>query len=92
MDIVIQNTQECFVALWRELERTRQRFEAEYRRFCIRRVMREWFGAEATDDFIWDVFCEIPVQMRPNLRPSRQSLQKYSTTVGCPKRLCTSSM
>lgn len=55
MDIEIRNSQECFVALWRELERTRQRFGVEYRRFCIRRVMREWFGAEATDDYIWDV-------------------------------------
>ena len=36
----IQNTQECFVRLWLWLDRTRQLFE---------------FGAEATDDFIWEV-------------------------------------
>jgi hypothetical protein len=27
----------------------------QYRRFCIRRVLVSWFGAEATDDFIWEV-------------------------------------
>ena len=38
------------------------------------------------------VFWLMPVQMRPNLRPSRHRRAKYSTTVGCAKRLCTSSM
>ena len=51
----IQNTQECFVALWRQLERTRQLFGMQYRRFCIRRVLRSWMPTEATDDFIWEV-------------------------------------
>ena len=55
MKIEIQNTKECFVALWRELERTRQDFEREYRRFCIRRVLKTWMPDEATDDFIWEV-------------------------------------
>jgi len=55
MGIEIQNSLECFVALWRELERTRQRFELEYKRFCIRRILKTWLGAEATDDFIWEV-------------------------------------
>ena len=51
----IQNTQECFVQLWLRLERTRLRFKEQYKHFCIRRVLQEWFGAEATDDFIWEV-------------------------------------
>ena len=51
----IQNTQECFVALWLRLERTRQLFGMQYKRFCIRRVLQSWFGPEATDDFIWEV-------------------------------------
>lgn len=41
---------------------------------------------------MWLVFWLMPVQMRPNLRPSRHRRAKYSTTVGCAKRLCTSSM
>ena len=57
MDIEIRNTQECFVALWRELERTRRDFWMRGRRFCVRRIVQSWLGPEATDDFIWEV-CE----------------------------------
>ena len=53
--IEIRNDYDCFVALWRKLERTRQLLGMQYRRFCIRRVLLAWFGAEATDDFIWEV-------------------------------------
>ena len=55
MNTEIQNTKECFVQLWRELERTRHLFGRQYKRFCIRRVLRSWMPAEATDDFIWEV-------------------------------------
>ena len=55
MKIEIQNNQECFVALWRQLERTRQLFGMQYRRFCIRRVLRSWMPTEASDDMIWEV-------------------------------------
>lgn len=51
----IQNNQECFVRLWRQLERTRQHLHGQYRRYCIRNVLKTWFGYEATDDFIWHV-------------------------------------
>jgi len=53
--IVIQNNQECFVRLWLRLERTRQFLKGQYRRFCIRNVLKSWFGYEASDDFIWEV-------------------------------------
>lgn len=53
--IEIRNDYECFVALWRQLERTRQMLGMQYRRFCIRRVLVSWFRSEATDDFIWEV-------------------------------------
>ena len=36
----IQNTQECFVMLWRRLERTRRLLGGQYKRFCIRNVMK----------------------------------------------------
>ena len=52
--IVIQNNQECFVRLWLRLERTRQFLKGQYRRFCIRNVLKSWFGYEASDDFIWE--------------------------------------
>ena len=51
----IQNTQQCFVQLWLRLERTRRLFQAQNRRFCIRRILQYWFGSEATDNFIWEV-------------------------------------
>ena len=53
--ITIENTQECYVLLWRRLERTRRLLLAQYRRFCVRNVLKAWFGREATDDFIWQV-------------------------------------
>ncbi|MBR2254033.1 MAG: hypothetical protein IJ895_06440 [Prevotella sp.] len=51
--ITIENTEECFVKLWRRLERTRQLLKGQCKQFCIRNVLKVWFGAEATDDFIW---------------------------------------
>ena len=55
MMIEIGNTQECFVQLWLRLERTRQLLYRQCKRFCIRRVLKSWFPAEASDDFIWEV-------------------------------------
>ena len=53
--IEIENTQECFVQLWLRLERTRHLLGGQYKRFCIRRVLKTWFGFEASDNFIWEV-------------------------------------
>ncbi len=51
----ISNNQACFVQLWLRLERTRQMLAGQYKRFCIRNVLKSWFGPLATDDFIWEV-------------------------------------
>ena len=51
----VQNTQACFVQLWLRLERTRLRLQEQHCRFCVRNVLKMWFGTEATDDFIWEV-------------------------------------
>ena len=58
--VKIENNQECFVKLWLRLERTRRLFGGQYKRFCIRNVLKSWFGGEATDNFIWEVchLCE----------------------------------
>ncbi|MBQ3925375.1 MAG: hypothetical protein II706_00150 [Bacteroidaceae bacterium] len=72
----IENTQECFVQLWLQLERTRRLLGGQYKRFCIRRVLKTWFGFEATDNFIWEVcYCcnqagwdELPL---PSLYPRK---------------------
>ena len=53
--ISVENNQECFVQLWLRLERTRQLLWGQCKRFCIRNVLKSWFGGEATDDFIWEV-------------------------------------
>ena len=55
----IQNTQACFVQLWRKLERTRLLLGGQYKRFCIRNVLKAWFGYEATDDFTDDFIWEV---------------------------------
>ena len=57
----IENTKECFVQLWLRLERTRLLLQEQGRRFCIRHVLREWFGLRATDDFIWEVCTRMEV-------------------------------
>ena len=42
--ISIENNQECFVQLWRMLERTRQLLTRQCKRFCIRRFYHLcWF-------------------------------------------------
>ncbi len=51
----ITNTQQCFVQLWLRLERTRRLLSAQYRRFCIRNILKMWMGSNATDDLIWEV-------------------------------------
>ena len=51
----IDNNQECFVQLWQRLERTRRLLRMQNKRFCIRNVLKSWFGAEADDDLIWEV-------------------------------------
>ena len=53
--VKIENNKECFVQLWLLLERTRQMLGGQYKRFCIRNVLKVWFGPLATDDFIWEV-------------------------------------
>jgi hypothetical protein len=63
--IEIQNSQECFVQLWRKLERTRHLLGGQYKRFCIRNVLKAWFGYEATDDFIWEVCHRAAVNDEP---------------------------
>ncbi|MBO4565462.1 MAG: hypothetical protein J5720_08510 [Bacteroidaceae bacterium] len=51
----IENTQQCFVQLWLRLERTRRLLASQYKRYCIRNILKEWYGTRATDDFIWEV-------------------------------------
>ena len=51
MKMNYNNNKECFVQLWRKLERTRRLLGGQYKRFCIRNVLKAWFGYEATDDF-----------------------------------------
>ena len=53
--VKIENNQACFVQLWLQLERTRQMLAGQYKRFCIRNILKSWFGSLATDDFIWEV-------------------------------------
>jgi hypothetical protein len=80
--VKIENNQACFVQLWLMLGRTRRLLRAHYKRFCIRRVLQVWFGTEATDEFIWQVYNQCgqagmdelpPPQLYP--RPHRELLR-----------------
>lgn len=51
----IDNTEPGFVMLWLQLERTRRLLRDCYRRYCIRNILKSWFGPDANDDFIWEV-------------------------------------
>ena len=53
--MTIENTQECFVQLWLRLEHTRRLLQGQCKRYCIRNVLKSWFGYEANDDFVWEV-------------------------------------
>ena len=63
--VKIDNSQDCFVMLWRKLERTRRLLGGQCKRFCIRNVMKSWFGYEANDDFIWEVCHQAVVDDEP---------------------------
>ena len=54
-----------FVQLWLRLERTRRLLGAQHKRFCIRNVLKAWFGHEANDDFIWEVCHQAIVDDEP---------------------------
>ena len=63
--IEVQNNKACFVQLWLQLERTRQLLTRQCKRFCIRRILKSWFLAEANDDFIWEVCHRAAVDDEP---------------------------
>ena len=63
--MILENNQDCFVQLWRKLERTRRLLAGQYKRFCIRNVLKVWFGPEANDDFIWQVCHQAAVDGEP---------------------------
>lgn len=56
--VPVTNDQAGFAHLWRQLAATRVRFEAIFKRFCIRRILQDWFPAIATDDWIFEVCLE----------------------------------
>lgn len=51
----IQDTETCYLQLWLMLGSTRLSLREQYKRYCIRNILKEWFDATATDDFIWEV-------------------------------------
>lgn len=47
--MTIENNKNTFVQLWRELERTRVLFEAQGKRYCVRRILQYWGLAECLE-------------------------------------------
>ena len=56
--VPVTNDQAGFAHLWRQLAATRVRFEAIFKRLCIRRILQDWFPAIATDDWIFEICLE----------------------------------
>lgn len=84
----IENTETCYLQLWLLLENTRLQLRQQYKRYCIRNLLKEWFGPAATDDFIWEVCTkaeqlglnELPI---PDVdpRPHRELLRATVATI-----------
>ena len=53
--IQVENSQQSFVLLWLLLERTRRLLGCQCKRYCIRNVLKAWFGPAANDNMIWEV-------------------------------------
>lgn len=85
---LIQDTETCYLQLWLMLENTRLSLREQYKRYCIRNILKEWFGAAATDDFIWEV-CSKAEQLGLNElplpdvdpRPHRELLRATVATI-----------
>ena len=73
----IENNEACFVRLWLRLEHQRRLCELQYKRFCVRRLLKAWFGHEATDDFIWEVCTRCGQEGWNLLPPPTLSPQKH---------------
>ena len=63
----IENNKSCFVRLWLRLERTRRLLWVQHKRYCIRNVLKAWFGHEANDEFIWKVCHQAIVDDEPQV-------------------------
>ena len=53
--VKIKNNQECFVVLWRRLERKRRLLGSQDKPFRIRNVLKSWFGGDTNDYDTWEV-------------------------------------
>lgn len=51
----VQDTETCYIQFWILLEHTRKILRDHYKRYCIRNILKYWFGPAATDDFIFEV-------------------------------------
>lgn len=93
----IEDKLECYVKLWEKLDQTYREFDREYRRFCVRSILRSWLGRETPETFIREVCLRSGLEgyqllSRPDLYPHkhRMFLQALvSTTLNIGKRQVT---
>ena len=72
--IQVENSQQSFVQLWLLLERTRRLLGCQCKRYCIRNVLKAWFGPAANDNMIWEVCHQCDLEgwnelQKPSLYP-----------------------
>ena len=84
----IEDTHTCYLQLWLMLDLARGQLREKYKRYCIRHILELWFGATATNDFIWEVCTkseQLGLNELPNPakepRPHRELLRAIVATV-----------
>lgn len=51
----IEDNLECYVQLWEKLEETFRAFRRDYKRFCVRSILKTWLGRSTSEMFLWEV-------------------------------------
>lgn len=72
----IDDSLACYEMLWKKLETTRTQFLGQYKRYCIRNIVRSWLPAQSTELFLWNVcnLCQQPGYQElppPSLHPCK---------------------
>lgn len=80
----IENNKQTFVRLWLMLERTRMVLRLQYKRFCLRNIIKLWneygiisFGAYAPDEYIFEICIRAELLGLDELLPPRLYPRKH---------------
>lgn len=91
---LIENNKACFIQLWKQLDETYKAFRRDYKRFCMRSIVRNWLPQWVTEDRLWEIYTRSELEGYEELpdpalypRKHRMFLQALvSTYLGIGKR------